>query len=59
MQQVSEQVKKAVKAASSARPFPRFEYVPTEGWEPFCRRDPVASPYHGERVQEALHVNRD
>ncbi|KAJ8434598.1 LOW QUALITY PROTEIN: hypothetical protein Cgig2_025024 [Carnegiea gigantea] len=34
MQQVCEQVKKAVKAASSVRPLPRFEHVPIGGYEP-------------------------
>jgi len=29
IQQVSEQVKKVMQAVSSARPLPRFEYVPT------------------------------
>lgn len=60
MQQASEQVKKVMEAASSARPpFPGFEYVPTEACGPSCRRDPVASPYRGERMQEAPHVGRD
>ena len=37
MQQVSEQVKKAMKAASLARPIPHFDYVPTKGCEPSRR----------------------
>ncbi|KAJ8419480.1 hypothetical protein Cgig2_006638 [Carnegiea gigantea] len=53
MQQVSEQ------AASSAKPFPRFIYVPTMGSEPSHMHDPVASHRHNERVQEAPHVNED
>ncbi|KAJ8423201.1 LOW QUALITY PROTEIN: hypothetical protein Cgig2_015224 [Carnegiea gigantea] len=46
MQQVSEQVKKAME-------------VPTEGCEPSCRRDPAASLWHGERVQEAPCIAGD
>ncbi|KAJ8420583.1 hypothetical protein Cgig2_010238 [Carnegiea gigantea] len=52
MQQVSEQVKKAVEAASLARPLPRFEYVLTEGCEPSRGRGPETSPCRSERVQE-------
>ncbi|KAJ8438678.1 hypothetical protein Cgig2_011861 [Carnegiea gigantea] len=59
MQQVSEQMKKAVEVASSVRPFLHFEYVPTEGCEPSCRHDHTASPHHGERVQEAPRVGED
>ncbi|KAJ8426960.1 hypothetical protein Cgig2_027684 [Carnegiea gigantea] len=44
MQQVSEQVNKAVEATSSARPLPHFEYVPTTGSEPSHRDDPMMSP---------------
>ena len=59
MQQVCEQVKKAVEAVSTARPLPRFEYVPTGGCEPSRRRDPVTSPRRNERVQEAPHGGGD
>jgi len=34
IQQVSKQVKKAVEAASSARPLPHFEYAPTGDTSP-------------------------
>ncbi|KAJ8428396.1 LOW QUALITY PROTEIN: hypothetical protein Cgig2_029019 [Carnegiea gigantea] len=47
MQQVSEQVKKAVEAASSARLLPHFEYMPTGGYEPCHRHDP---PIHEKRT---------
>ncbi|KAJ8441391.1 hypothetical protein Cgig2_009099 [Carnegiea gigantea] len=59
MQQVSEQVKKAVEAASSAWPLCRFEYVPTTGYKPFHRHDLVMSHCHSERIREAPLVNRD
>ncbi|KAJ8433819.1 hypothetical protein Cgig2_017889 [Carnegiea gigantea] len=59
IQQVSEQVKKAVEAASSARPLPHFEFVPTGGCEPSRRCDLMASPRRNERMQEAPHVNGD
>ncbi|KAJ8421483.1 hypothetical protein Cgig2_014961 [Carnegiea gigantea] len=59
MQQVSKQVKKAVEAASSARPLLHFEYVPAMDCEPSCKYDPVASPRHNERVQGASHVDED
>ncbi|KAJ8438999.1 hypothetical protein Cgig2_012995 [Carnegiea gigantea] len=59
MQQVSEQVKKVVEAASSVRPLPRFEYVPTIGCEPSHRHDPVVSLRHSERMREAPYLNGD
>ncbi|KAJ8434188.1 hypothetical protein Cgig2_004659 [Carnegiea gigantea] len=59
MQQVFEQVKKAVEAASSARPLLCFKYVPNVGYEPSHRCDPAASPCRSERMQEALHVDGD
>lgn len=34
MQQVSEQVKKALEAASYARPLPRFDYMPSTAASP-------------------------
>jgi len=59
MQQVSKQVKKAMEAASSARPLLHFEYVPAMSCQPSRRRDPVASPRCNERVQEASRVDGD
>ncbi|KAJ8427550.1 hypothetical protein Cgig2_003113 [Carnegiea gigantea] len=40
MQQVSKQVKKAVEAATFARPLPHFDYIPTTGCEPSHRHIP-------------------
>ncbi|KAJ8425107.1 hypothetical protein Cgig2_013837 [Carnegiea gigantea] len=58
IQQVSEQVKKAHEASSSARPLPRFEYVPTPGCEPSHRHAPVVSQRHSEGMREAPHANK-
>jgi len=50
--QVSEQVKKAVEAASLVMPLPRFEHMPIGGCEPSRRHDPPTSPCCSERIQE-------
>ncbi|KAJ8423767.1 hypothetical protein Cgig2_023007 [Carnegiea gigantea] len=55
MQQVSKQVKKAVEAASSARPLPRFKYVPATGSAPSHRYAPIVSHHHRDGMREALH----
>ncbi|KAJ8422177.1 LOW QUALITY PROTEIN: hypothetical protein Cgig2_000648 [Carnegiea gigantea] len=54
-----ERVKKAVEAASFARPFPRFEYVPIVGCEPSHRHAPVVSRCHNDRMREDPYANRD
>ncbi|KAJ8444407.1 hypothetical protein Cgig2_026611 [Carnegiea gigantea] len=63
MQQVSEQVKKAVEAVSSASPLPRFEYVPTVGCEPPRRHEPETSPRrkapHANGDRQSREENRD
>ncbi|KAJ8424602.1 hypothetical protein Cgig2_011529 [Carnegiea gigantea] len=59
IQKASEQVKKAVEAASFVRPLPRFECVPTTGCEPSYRHDPMVSHRHSERMREASHANGD
>ncbi|KAJ8422378.1 hypothetical protein Cgig2_006448 [Carnegiea gigantea] len=56
---IIQQVKKAVEAASSTRPPPRFEYVHTVGCEPSHKHDPATSPDHSERMREAPHDNGD
>ena len=53
MQQVSEQVKKAMEAASPAKPLPHFDYVPNTGNEPSHKHVPVISHCHGEVAREA------
>ncbi|KAJ8444403.1 hypothetical protein Cgig2_026607 [Carnegiea gigantea] len=59
MQQVSEQVKKVVEAASLARPLPHFKYVPSVSCEPSYRHDPMISHRRSERMREAPHANGD
>jgi len=59
IQQVSGQVKNAEEAASSTRPLPHFEYVPTGGCESSRRCNLAASPRRNERMQEAPHINKD
>ncbi|KAJ8434137.1 hypothetical protein Cgig2_000857 [Carnegiea gigantea] len=59
MQQVSKQVKKVVEAASSVRPLPRLEYMPTTGCELSHRHDPMVSHCHSERMKEAPYANGD
>ncbi|KAJ8438076.1 hypothetical protein Cgig2_025481 [Carnegiea gigantea] len=56
---IMQQVKKVVEGASSVRPLPRFECVPTIGCEPSRRHDPATSPRRSERMQEAPHANGD
>jgi len=51
MQQVLEYVKKAVEAASSAKPLLCFEYVPTVAYEPSHRHAPVVSRRHSDGDQ--------
>ena len=51
MQQVSEEVKKAMEAASFVRSFPCFEYVPTVAYEPSHRHAPVVSRRHSDGDQ--------
>ncbi|KAJ8427839.1 LOW QUALITY PROTEIN: hypothetical protein Cgig2_029756 [Carnegiea gigantea] len=46
--QVSEQVKRAMKAVNSTRSLPHFDYVPTNGGEPSHRQERVPSPYYTE-----------
>jgi len=58
MQQVSDQVK-TVEAASSARPLPRFKFVPTKGCDPSYRQDHVLSHRPSERMREARHTIGD
>ncbi|KAJ8427148.1 hypothetical protein Cgig2_017239 [Carnegiea gigantea] len=48
IQQVFEQVKKAMEYASPARPLPHFDYVPTTGCESSRRHVPVMSHRHSE-----------
>ncbi|KAJ8424154.1 hypothetical protein Cgig2_001616 [Carnegiea gigantea] len=50
MQQVTEQVKKAMEASSSARPLPHFDYVPTTSCEPSHRHAPILSYLHGDKL---------
>lgn len=57
MQQVSEQVKKVVEAASSARPLPRFDCVPTTGCEPSNRHVRGVSQPHSDGIREAPHAD--
>ncbi|KAJ8435864.1 LOW QUALITY PROTEIN: hypothetical protein Cgig2_028572 [Carnegiea gigantea] len=59
MQQVFEQVKKAVEAASSARPLPCFNYLPTIGCEPCHRHTPGVSQCHSDGMREAPHTDRN
>ncbi|KAJ8421461.1 hypothetical protein Cgig2_006242 [Carnegiea gigantea] len=59
MQQVSEHVKKAMEAASSARPLSRFEYIPIAGCEPSHKHAPMASHHHREGMREAPHDGRN
>ena len=59
MHQVLEQVKKMLEAASSVRPLPRFEYVPTVGCEPSHRHALMVSCLHSEGMREAPHTNRE
>ncbi|KAJ8451982.1 hypothetical protein Cgig2_016563 [Carnegiea gigantea] len=54
--QVSEQVKMAMEAANSARPFPHFDYVPTNGCEPSHRQEHVPSPRYTEQEWESRHT---
>ncbi|KAJ8430162.1 LOW QUALITY PROTEIN: hypothetical protein Cgig2_028048 [Carnegiea gigantea] len=53
--QVTEQVKKAMEAANSARPLPHFDYVPTTGCELSHRHVPVVSHRHSDEVREVTH----
>ncbi|KAJ8430104.1 hypothetical protein Cgig2_007168 [Carnegiea gigantea] len=59
MQQVSEQVKKAMEAVSSAKPLPRFDYVPTMGYEPSHRHGLMASHRHSDGVREGARPDRN
>ncbi|KAJ8431038.1 LOW QUALITY PROTEIN: hypothetical protein Cgig2_022980 [Carnegiea gigantea] len=59
MQQISEQVKKAVEAISSVRPLSHFEYVPTGACEPSHRHGPATSSRCSGRVQKAPHGGGD
>ncbi|KAJ8423977.1 hypothetical protein Cgig2_008752 [Carnegiea gigantea] len=56
--QVSEQVKRAVKAANLARPLPHFDYVPTHRGEPSHRPKWVPLPCYTEREREVSPSNR-
>ncbi|KAJ8444056.1 hypothetical protein Cgig2_030913 [Carnegiea gigantea] len=58
MQQVTEQVKKAVEFASSARRSPHFNYVLTTGCEPSHRHVPVASYCHSDEVRKHPMLKR-
>ncbi|KAJ8439995.1 hypothetical protein Cgig2_022677 [Carnegiea gigantea] len=59
MQQVFEQVKKAVEAASSTRPLTHFECIPATGCEPFHRHGRMLSHRHSEGMREALCADRN
>ncbi|KAJ8441283.1 hypothetical protein Cgig2_013698 [Carnegiea gigantea] len=56
--QVSEEVKRAIEAANSARSFPHFDYIPTHGGEPSHRPERVPSPDYLERKGEVSRSNR-
>ncbi|KAJ8433281.1 hypothetical protein Cgig2_014190 [Carnegiea gigantea] len=43
---------------SSARPLPRFEYVPATSYEPFHWHASVVSHRHSEGVRDAPHADR-
>ena len=57
MQQVSEQVRKAIEAASSARPLLYFKYAPTIGCGPFHRHIPGASHRHSDERRAVIHTD--
>ncbi|KAJ8438472.1 hypothetical protein Cgig2_008959 [Carnegiea gigantea] len=59
MQQMTKQVKKAMEAASSARPLPHFNHVPTTGYKPSHRRVAVVKHRHSDEVREVVHPDRD
>ncbi|KAJ8424932.1 LOW QUALITY PROTEIN: hypothetical protein Cgig2_027945 [Carnegiea gigantea] len=56
--QVSEEVKRAMEAANSARPLPHFGYVPTAGCEPSHRQVRIPSSHSAEREREASRSNQ-
>ncbi|KAJ8446501.1 LOW QUALITY PROTEIN: hypothetical protein Cgig2_027463 [Carnegiea gigantea] len=56
--QVSEPIKRAMEAANSTRPFPHFDYVPTNRCEPSHRQERVPSPYYTEREREVLTIEQ-
>ncbi|KAJ8423700.1 hypothetical protein Cgig2_003384 [Carnegiea gigantea] len=56
--QVSEQVKRVMKAANSARPLPHFNYIPTHVVEPSHRLERVPSPRYSERERAVSRLNR-
>jgi len=59
MQQVTEQVNKAMEVASSARPLPHFDYVPTTGYKLSHRHVPIMSHCQSDQVREVAHLERD
>ncbi|KAJ8428288.1 hypothetical protein Cgig2_027420 [Carnegiea gigantea] len=56
--QVSEQVKRAMEVANSARPLPHFDYVPTAGCKPSHWQGCIPYPHYTEREREASRSNR-
>ena len=59
MQQLSEQVKKAMEVVSPARPLPHFDYVLTMGYEPSHRHVPVTSHRHNDGGREVARPGRN
>ncbi|KAJ8430169.1 LOW QUALITY PROTEIN: hypothetical protein Cgig2_028055 [Carnegiea gigantea] len=59
MQQVTEQLKKAMEAANSTRPLPAFDYVPTVGYEPSHRHAPARSHHHSDEERLLVQIGKD
>ena len=59
MQQVTEQVKKAMEVASYVQPLPYFDYVPTTGCEPSHWHAPIVSHRHSDEMREIIRLDRD
>ncbi|KAJ8426991.1 hypothetical protein Cgig2_033849 [Carnegiea gigantea] len=58
MQQVTEQVKKAMEAASSPRPLPHFDYMPNTGCQPSHRHTLELSHHHSDGLRETTYPDR-
>ncbi|KAJ8441769.1 hypothetical protein Cgig2_009015 [Carnegiea gigantea] len=56
--QVSEQVRRAMEVANSARPPPHFDYLPVHEGEPPHRSERISSPRYTERGREVSQLDR-
>ncbi|KAJ8439298.1 hypothetical protein Cgig2_006434 [Carnegiea gigantea] len=59
MQQVTEKVRKAIEDASSARPLPTFNYMPTMHCESAHRHAFIGCPRRSDEVREMAYSERD